>query len=499
MNKFTYLIGTVFIVVLLVIAYTSGFFVQSAYWEKNFPEIGSSSSPRAIDLNNDGVKDIVMGGGGSEFTKTEFGVFALDGRDGSLLWSVPARNQVIGSPVFRDINNDQAPDVIIGGRSAILYAVNGTNGDLLWEYLPDDDSIDMETDSTILNFYNPQFIPDQDGDEVDDILVSYGGFVQALPQHTERPPGSLMVISSKTGSRLTKLEMPDGKETYMSPVVHDFNGDGELSVLFGSGGETIGGHFYKMDVTDLIKKNHSNVKILAKGEGKGFIAPPVLADMNGDGISDIVVNAVDGRVLGFDGATETLLWETHVGEGLEGYTSPAPVNYNDDDVLDFFVSFGRGTGVTLDLMVHCILDGKNGSILFRDTVGTFQYASPLTFDFTEDGNDDVLVVINHEQKSASMEILANHLRVFDLKKNQQPTFHTIKVGSNLGSTPLLTDLDGDGYLDIVYSYMRDVKNFYSFKELMVERIETRIKVNGSIRWGEYMGPHQNGIYNLRLP
>ena len=40
---------------------------SAVIWSKDFPVIGSQSSPRAIELNKDGVLDIVLGAGKNEF------------------------------------------------------------------------------------------------------------------------------------------------------------------------------------------------------------------------------------------------------------------------------------------------------------------------------------------------------------------------------------------------------------------------------------------------
>jgi outer membrane protein assembly factor BamB len=492
--------------VLFILILLSGItlhFWEDLFWEPNkwvqeIPDIGSSSSPRAIDLNGDGVLDIVMGGSGREFSSIEYGVIALDGHNGQLIWSVPARNQVFGSPLFKDLNKDGVPDVIIGGRTAILYAINGKSGELIWEYLPTTDSLDIVNDPSILNFYNPQFIPDQDGDGIEDILIAYGGFIKAAPTDPNRPSGSLMIISTQDGTTLAKVEMPDGRETYMSPLVHDFEGDGKPSVLFGSGGETFNGHLYKTSLQNIIDEDLSEVKVLADGRGKGFIAPPVLADVTGDGVMDIIANSVNGKVLCIDGDTNELLWEADLGSEFEGYTTPAPGHFNDDITPDFFVSYGHGIWPNIDFAYQVILDGRNGSVLSADTAGTFQYASPLTFDFNEDGNDDALVIINKKEEEVTglttMGIFVNEMIVYDPHNQAKFRFHEKKAGSNLGSTPLLTDLDGDGYLDIIYSYMNDPVNFYSFKSIQIERIETKIKLDQPVKWGEYMGPDYDGTY-----
>ena len=75
-------------------------------WDKDFPVIGSQSSPRAADLNGDGVLDIVMGAGKNEFQFSKQGILAFDGKTGEFLWQQDATDQVYGSATFCDITGD---------------------------------------------------------------------------------------------------------------------------------------------------------------------------------------------------------------------------------------------------------------------------------------------------------------------------------------------------------------------------------------------------------
>jgi len=498
MSKVLYSGAAILAMGALVLVFWEDLFVTPDRWVHRIPEAGSSSSPRPVDLTGDGVLDVVMGAGGDEYASTDHGVIALDGTDGSRLWSVPTRDQVVGSPVFNDLTGDGTPDVIIGGRSALLLAIDGRSGERIWTYLPTSDSLDLVRDRSILNFYTPQFIPDQDGDGRDDLLVAYGGFNSAPPDHTDRPPGRLMVVRSRDGKRLAEAEMPDGRETYMSPVVHDVDGDGTRSVFFGSGGETINGHFYRTSLDRVLEGDLSEATVLADGEGKGFVAPPVLADVTGDGVRDVVVNAVKGRILCFDGATNELIWEVDLGDDYEGYSVPAPGDFDGDGAPDFFVNYGHGTWPDMEFTSQFVIDGQEGTIAFEDTAGTFQYASPLTFDFTEDGRDDVLVVVNTEEAGGPpVGKYVNELRVFDPHTRKEYRFRDRKIGSNLGSTPLLTDLDGDGALDVIHSYVKEPARYFSFTSARIERMEPRIEVDASPRWGQYMGPQGAGVYRDR--
>lgn len=53
------------------------------------------------------------------------------------------------------------------------------------------------------------------------------------------------MIDGATGQPIGRhLELPEKKETYMSPVIHQRR-DGSQYILYGSGGETVGGLYVK--------------------------------------------------------------------------------------------------------------------------------------------------------------------------------------------------------------------------------------------------------------
>lgn len=467
-------------------------------WKVSIPEIGMTSSPRPVDLNGDGVLDLVVGGGGPEFTRTDYGVMAIDGSNGELLWKVAAWNQVVSSAVFKDITLDGTPDVFIGGRSSILMAIDGSNGDVIWQYLSYTEEMDLINDTSYLNFYTPQFVPDVDEDGIEDLLISFGGFFKAGTGDPERPAGELKLISSQSGKTLRKLRMPDGKETYMSPVIYDFHGNNTPDIIIGTGGESLPGSLYRIKYADLLAEQFSDTVSLAFGLRKGFIAPPVLADINGDKIMDIISNSVDGRMISLDGKTNDVIWEASLGDGFEVYTMPAPGNFNGDDTPDFYGSFGKGVWPDSEYIAHIIVDGKNGELLFSDTVGTFQYASPITYDLTKNGIDEVILVNNDAKKVAEgmeLTLYKNEVLVLDVEKKEFGVLVGPFKGSNLGSNPLITDLDYDGYIDIIYSFMEDQGDFYSFKETRMVRMELQVSKKDSIRWGTYMGSDFDCIYS----
>ncbi len=473
----------------LLVVLLTGCTFEADQWTTMIPAVGASSSPVATDLNGDGYLDIIIGGAAQEFDPVEASVIALDGITGDILWEVKGHNQVVGTAVLRDVTGDGTDDVFIGGRSASFKAIDGRKGSILWEYLPYDTGLDYVNDTTLLNFYTAQWITDADGDQVEDLLTAYGGFVKARRGDPNRPAGYLMILSGKTGRTISKVAVPDGKETYVSPLVHDFGAGPE--VIYGTGGEDISGNLYRVALDSLLAGSLASSRIIVRGNKKGMIAPPVLTDLTADGVADIVIATVDGRLVATDGHSNQKLWSAGPAGDFDTYVMPAPGYFTgDDNVPDFFASFGKGPWPDTDYTLHVLVDGSSGAIVSSDTLGTFQYASPVVADFDADGTSDVLVCINKTtvigSKIHSETYRSNDLYVFPGGRGPARRLLVPEIGTNLGSTPLLTDLDGDGYLDLVTAGMGDPINFYSFKLLNVKRHELDVAA-ATVSYGGYMG------------
>jgi outer membrane protein assembly factor BamB len=471
-------------------------------WNKDFPVIGSQSSPRTADLNQDGVLDIVMGAGKNEFQESDMGILAFDGRSGELLWKQKASDQVYGSATFYDITGDSVQDVFIGGRSPQLKAIDGKSGAVLWQYNHEQYKDDPVMRYARYNFNNSVLVPDQNKNGFDDLITINGGNAEAEAySNVNRFPAILMLLDSKTGEVIAADTMPDGKESYMTPLCFSQPGGQELFIVFGTGGETIDGNLYLSTLSDLLSKNLSRAKIIASEKGHGFIAPVSLADITADSYLDIIGISHGSKAIAIDGRDHHILW-TKTFPGTECSNSFAAGYFTDDNVPDFFTFISKGQWPNSTGSIQVMLNGKDGTIAYMDSIGCTGFSSPVVYDLNNDEHDEAIISVNDFDcsvgyGSSSPRVMANKLIAIDFVAKSVNTIDQAQGFKNIFSTPWIGDLDNDGYLDIIYCQYFHHSNILSFLGMRIRRIDTAVKMKNKVTWGAYLGSGGDGIFISR--
>lgn len=471
---------------LTITAFATAGFGQSLKWSAYLDTSTTFSSARATDLTTDGVLDLVIGGGLDGVAESN-GVNAINGVDGSILWNFHTDEEMFGSAQFMDITSDGIEDVFIGGRYAEFYAIDGSTGNMIWEFFP---YAPMQAvDSGWFNFYNPQFVPDQNSDGIKDILVANGGNHAAPPWDTLRDPGMLMVLDAMTGAVLAMDTMPDGEETYCSPTVFEYNN--ELHIIYGSGGENDKGSLWRTTLLDLMADNLENSVQLASDPSLGFIAPASIADMNDDGNLDIINVAYDGTVRCFDGATNALMWEV-VNAGTESSAGPTIGNFTGDATPDVFGVVYKGAAPTFTEFYQILIDGATGNVVWQDSLGSMHYGSSSAVDLNLDGRDEAIISLNYHNGTS----FSHQVHSIDFQNDVVTPMSVVEPGVNLATTVLIEDLDNNGYLDFVYGYRADSLNPMGANGFYVKCLEgTNTMPPVGIAWGGYQGTHKDGHYN----
>jgi hypothetical protein len=461
---------------------------QNLKWSTFIDTSTTFSSARGTDLNGDNILDIIIGGG-LDGSPESNGVNAINGADGSILWNFPVEEEIFGSAQLMDITGDNIKDVFIGGRYAEYYAIDGSTGNQIWEFFPYSPTVAL--DSGWFNFYTAQFISDQNSDGVPDLLLANGGNHSAPAWDTLREPGMLMVLDAMTGNILAKDTMPDGEETYCSPIVVNFSG--VETIIYGSGGENDGGALWRVTLTELMNNDISNSIMLAQDPDLGFIAPSSIADMNNDGVLDIINQAYDGTLRCFDGSNNNLLWEVET-PGTESSSAPTIGNFVGDKTPDVFNVLFKGAAPSFTDFYQVMIDGATGNVVFKDSIAGLHYGSSSAVDLDLNGRDEILMTVNNHNGVS----FSHQLMTIDFQNDIVSPFYLEEAGVNFASTPYIEDIDGNGKLDFIFAYRADSLNPMGANGFYVKCLEGTNTIPGvGIAWGNYMGTEWDGHYNYQ--
>ena len=455
----------------------------SSVWQQTYPGVGAFSSPRAVDLNGDGTSDIIIAAG-IEGDYSAAGAFAIDGTDGSLLWSLPSRNQLYSSAIWQQVDDDATPDVYLAGRDAQLYCLSGIDGSIIWEFWPD--SLGSATPDGWYNFYQPYLISDLTGDGIGEVLTACGGDATASPSDTLRPPGRVVLLDGADGTLLGYDTLPDGREIYAAPLLTDA-GD----IIVGSGGETVSGSYYRFSVAELLASDLSQAEVLISSPAKGFIATPALADLTEDGVRDLILPTLDGRLLALDLATTDTLWSVEL-PGTENYVSPTIGQFTDDDIPDVYGIFARNVWPFYSYYIEVVIDGATGAVLSQDTTSRYQLATAVAADTDADGYDELLLARNYDIGSTTIQF-RHRIEHRDFNDDTITYLTDYEPGLDVFSSLLLTDLDDDAQVDIIKFSNPTEDAWYNFDAVRISRYSWSLDLP-YIAWAGYMGTALTGQY-----
>ena len=283
-------------------------------------EYDISASPAIGDINNDGVNDVV-------YLSPSGLLYAWDGKTGMQLWKpVEIYNSGKSSPVLYDMNNDGVLDIVVVSDTSLLYIIDGKTGGI----------IRKEVLGGAVSELSPA-VGDLDGDGKADVVVcSEDGMVhflyapgfdsefQKFTEYVEGPIyASPVILSAEKISPMvvicgfnSKVFFFDGKNRSKktvdlvektgkahlitcSPAVGDINGDGTPEVVVHS---SIPEYISAIDINTFAVNWTYFVEPVAPS-GIKHNATPVLADIEGDGLTNVVFTSPNGYLYALKGKT----------------------------------------------------------------------------------------------------------------------------------------------------------------------------------------------------
>ena len=340
---------------------------QPFYWEREFLAAITENSIQYSDMNRDGAPDVVAV---QAFDQSNVKVIAMDGKSGNTIWGKDLKFGVYAMRCELDVNHDGVDDCILTGRYSSFAALDGVNGSILWEV---DKSIVYPRYNFYFPLIVKDM--DADGVE-ELINIHGGDQTYNAEETNRSPASLVVVSGATGQSLMDPIQLPDNYESYMSPVLFRMNGSLELVLIGTGGETFPGSLwaismssiktrvvqkliymkqslfmnntcFLESDtllrmsqpkfddtVVDFTRPyltskleaycpkwsnivptwNKYGVCVykLMNSTTKGIMLPPVIVDLNKDGVKDLVVSTFDGRTIALDGTDlVTQLWDIY--------------------------------------------------------------------------------------------------------------------------------------------------------------------------------------------
>ncbi|MEX1132975.1 MAG: FG-GAP-like repeat-containing protein [Flavobacteriales bacterium] len=305
---------------------------------KNDERTHSGSAVTSLDLNGDGVMDLLLGDIGFNNVVALYNGGTVDLAqivEADTLFpsdDVPVDLALFPASFHLDIDGDGIRDLVVSPNAQSL----AQNAQSMWYYRntgTDDNPLfklqqnDLFQDR-MLDFGEGAYpVPfDHDGDGLMDLLVANGGYFQ-----TNGPYLSKVALLRNTGTAIAPafdLVTDDymnlstsGIGQAMYPAFGDLDGDGDQDMLVG---DLQGGlHFFRNTATGPLAQFQLVQPNLPDATGSpldvGQYATPQLVDLDGDGLLDLIIGERNGNLNHYrnTGTTAVPVW-TLVSEVLGG-------------------------------------------------------------------------------------------------------------------------------------------------------------------------------------
>jgi hypothetical protein len=378
------------------------------------------------DVNGDGAEDIVKSGNGR--------TIAIKGTNGATVWSVSTPGAVnTTQPQMADLDKDGYLEIVVPimGPPAGFYVLDGRSGSR------------EQLTTTSGRTDNGPVIGDIDGSGYPTIFFASMTFVETTEDANS--VGTLRSYKYTGGSpryaevSRTRIWHPCSGGLTLADADSDglfelYMGDRDMYMDRGYGGGAVS--YWAGNLSE--RWRHPDLRVSSH--------KPMLADVNKDGVLDVIVTLQRGGLAVLDsrdgGAIRKAQRVTWNGKPVSGHYQSSAYDIDHDGNLEILMADGDlAHNITLDVVVWDLYSWKEKARISSMTVGRCLFG-PQVGDVTGDGVMDIVVT--------------NFSRLFVFDGSHNPsTDHKYPVKWRSGNLtgrliyPVMQDMDNDGYTDIV--------------------------------------------------
>ncbi len=320
-----------------------------------------NSSPAAADVSGNGTDQVFVGAGTADRGQCSGGGVFSFAATGVLRWAragfdpncPSAREPFHSSPTIGDTVPDGTPKVVIGALGLNDWSLSADGGGIVrgWPIYTDDTSFSTAALAKVAGSAAPVAIIGGDaspgGPEVDAAL--------GMPPNWR---GGVVRAVDGAGNVLWQFFTDDMVRS--SPAVGDITGDGQPSVVFGTGDYWYHQPGGARDSTKVFALTLDGRLRWSRDLHGVTLGSPALADVEGTGVADVVIGTAEGpdpgKVWVLDGKGNPLPhWAGHDSGGGEVIGGITAADLTGDGAQDLLVPTGQGVFA---------YDGRSGKLLF---------------------------------------------------------------------------------------------------------------------------------------